>query len=216
MSLESDIKGKQVVEPVDDDDCVICFEPLTNDAEERTVVKLRCSHIFHLDCLGSHFNTKKRMECPCCRQIEKGQWLIAKPVDVDPPFSNIFDMHFQHELSDDIDDMPTSVGSDSTLPRFFQSGFDTILTHMRTHHWSDTSMDRRMQLHEIDERLARNVDRERRLHDMINELNGRIGGSGYGGERSGSGYGGERSGGEAVAEKVEAGEAAEGAEVTEE
>ncbi|KAG7547785.1 Zinc finger RING-type [Arabidopsis suecica] len=207
MSLESDIKGKQVVEPVVVDDCVVCFEPLTNDAEERTVVKLRCSHSFHLDCLGSHFNTKKSMECPCCRQIEKGQWLLPKPVDVDPPFPNIFDMHFQLDLSNDIDDMPTSVGSDSTLPRFFQSDFDTILTHMRTHHWSDTSMDRRMQLHEIDERLARNVDRERRLHDMINELNGRTGGSGYGGEGSG---------GEAVAEEVEAGEEAEGAEVTEE
>lgn len=48
MSLESDIKGKQVVSA---DDCVVCLEPLTNDANERTVVNLRCSHRFHL---GEH------------------------------------------------------------------------------------------------------------------------------------------------------------------
>lgn len=52
MSLESDIKeSKRVVEPFDDDDCAVCLEPLANDADERTVVKLRCSHKFHL---GEH------------------------------------------------------------------------------------------------------------------------------------------------------------------
>ncbi|CAE6198892.1 unnamed protein product [Arabidopsis arenosa] len=211
MSLESDIKGKQVVSA---DDCVVCLEPLTNDATERTVVNLRCSHKFHLDCLGSHFNTKKSMECPCCRRIEKGQWLLPKPVDVDPPFPNIFDMHFQLDLSNDIDDMATRVGSGSTLqpPIFTTLPLDvpnqiTDNRNVRTHHWGDTSLDRRMQRHEIDEHVALFVGRERRLHDMINHLQGRTGGSGYGGERSG---------GEVVAEEVEAGEEAEGAEVTEE
>lgn len=51
MSLESDInESKRVVEPVDDEDCAVFFEPLANDAK-RTVVNLQCSHRFHL---GEH------------------------------------------------------------------------------------------------------------------------------------------------------------------
>lgn len=37
--------------------------------------------MFHTDCIGSAFNAKKRMECPCCRQIEQGQWLYAKGLE---------------------------------------------------------------------------------------------------------------------------------------
>lgn len=31
----------------------------------------------HADCIGSAFNVKGAMQCPNCRQIEKGQWLYA-------------------------------------------------------------------------------------------------------------------------------------------
>uniref|UniRef100_A0A7N0TG83 RING-type domain-containing protein n=1 Tax=Kalanchoe fedtschenkoi TaxID=63787 RepID=A0A7N0TG83_KALFE len=53
--------------------CSICLDPANKD-DERTVVKLKCSHEFHLDCIGSAFNAKKRMECPNCRKFEKGEW----------------------------------------------------------------------------------------------------------------------------------------------
>ncbi|CAH8276885.1 unnamed protein product [Arabidopsis lyrata] len=223
MSLESDIKeSKRVVEPVDDEDCAVFFEPLANDAK-RTVVNLQCSHRFHLDCVGSFFNIKNKMECPCCRQIEKGKWLFAKPVDLDPPYRDIDVLRDQLERDDDILlDMPTRVESDG-VPYFFHSDMDRILTNTgmlipnvpsqitdngnaRINRWREsrnTTLDARMQ-RQIDEHVAIIVDSESRLHKMLCEL--------YGCERSGGG-GGENSGGEAVAE---AGEAAEGAEMTEE
>ncbi|XP_020877008.1 uncharacterized protein LOC9299202 [Arabidopsis lyrata subsp. lyrata] len=168
-------------------------------------------YMFPTDCLGSHFNTKKRMECPCCRRIEKGHWLLAKPVDPHPPFPYIDNTRFHLDIRDYMFQMSTRVGSDSTLlPPISTTLPPYVLNQvtnnrsMRIHHWGDTSLDRRMQRHERNERT---VDRERRFHNMMYERHGRTGGSGYGGERSGR---------EAVAEEVEAGEAAEGAEVTEE
>ncbi|CAE6198866.1 unnamed protein product [Arabidopsis arenosa] len=191
MNLESDIKeSKRVVEPVDDEDCAVCLEPLANDAK-RTVVNLQCSHRFHLD--------------------------------LDPPYPDIDVLRDQLERDDDILlDMPTRVESDG-VPYFFHSDMDRILTNTgmlipnvpyqitengntRINRWREscnTTLDARMQ-RQIDEHVAIIVDSERRLHDMLCEL--------YGCERSGGG-GGENSGGEAVAE---AGEAAEGAEMTEE
>ncbi|KAE8076769.1 hypothetical protein FH972_015396 [Carpinus fangiana] len=53
--------------------CTICLDDLS-DSCGRTVVKLRCSHLFHLDCIGSAFNVKGAMECPNCREIENGVW----------------------------------------------------------------------------------------------------------------------------------------------
>ncbi|PQQ00204.1 uncharacterized protein Pyn_26548 [Prunus yedoensis var. nudiflora] len=53
--------------------CSICMDDVTDDCG-RTVVKLRCSHSFHLDCIGSAFNVKGVMECPNCREIENGVW----------------------------------------------------------------------------------------------------------------------------------------------
>ncbi|KAL1190835.1 E3 ubiquitin-protein ligase IPI1 [Cardamine amara subsp. amara] len=77
MSLESDInESKQVA--VIDGDCQICFKTLANKDEDRTPVKLRCSHQYHLDCIGSAFNKKNKMQCPTCGQMEKGQWLYAQ------------------------------------------------------------------------------------------------------------------------------------------
>ncbi|XP_010545019.1 PREDICTED: uncharacterized protein LOC104817500 [Tarenaya hassleriana] len=56
--------------------CSICLEPVAEDGS-RSRAKLQCGHEFHLDCIGSAFNTKGAMQCPNCRKVEKGQWLYA-------------------------------------------------------------------------------------------------------------------------------------------
>lgn len=33
--------------------------------------------LFLADCIGSAFNMKGAMQCPNCRNVEKGQWLFA-------------------------------------------------------------------------------------------------------------------------------------------
>ncbi|KAK9933788.1 hypothetical protein M0R45_020964 [Rubus argutus] len=54
-------------------ECSICLNDVS-DGCGRTVVKLRCDHVFHLDCIGSAFNAKGAMECPICRVNENGVW----------------------------------------------------------------------------------------------------------------------------------------------
>ncbi|CAI0459860.1 unnamed protein product [Linum tenue] len=56
--------------------CSICLE-VVMDTGDRSWAKLQCGHQFHLDCIGSAFNTKGVMQCPNCRKVEKGQWLFA-------------------------------------------------------------------------------------------------------------------------------------------
>ncbi|KAK9055826.1 hypothetical protein SSX86_026911 [Deinandra increscens subsp. villosa] len=56
--------------------CSICLDLVTDDGE-RSVAKLHCGHKFHLDCIGSAFNTKGAMQCPNCRKVESGRWLFA-------------------------------------------------------------------------------------------------------------------------------------------
>lgn len=56
--------------------CSVCLEAVT-DKGDRSIAKLKCSHQFHLDCIGSAFNAKGAMQCPNCRNIENGQWLYA-------------------------------------------------------------------------------------------------------------------------------------------
>ncbi|XP_030923681.1 uncharacterized protein LOC115950612 isoform X2 [Quercus lobata] len=53
--------------------CTVCLDEVS-DFSERTAVKLRCSHVFHLDCIGSAFNVKGAMQCPNCREVESGVW----------------------------------------------------------------------------------------------------------------------------------------------
>ncbi|KAK1591423.1 hypothetical protein Q3G72_007564 [Acer saccharum] len=60
--------------------CSICLEEVSA-ACGRTMVTLQCSHIFHLDCIGSAFNAAGIMQCPNCRQIEKGEWLCYENRD---------------------------------------------------------------------------------------------------------------------------------------
>ncbi|XP_031397644.1 uncharacterized protein LOC116208383 isoform X2 [Punica granatum] len=57
--------------------CTICLLDLSPTCG-RTVVTLRCSHTFHLDCIGSAFNSKRVMECPNCREVEAGQWRFSE------------------------------------------------------------------------------------------------------------------------------------------
>ncbi|KAH7288192.1 hypothetical protein KP509_31G016200 [Ceratopteris richardii] len=57
--------------------CSVCLETASEDSEARTTVKLMCGHHFHLDCIGSAFNAKGRMQCPNCRQVEPGVWHFA-------------------------------------------------------------------------------------------------------------------------------------------
>ncbi|GLT99118.1 hypothetical protein SLE2022_165820 [Rubroshorea leprosula] len=66
--------------------CSICWDDLTNDCG-RSLVTLQCSHRFHLDCIGSTFNSFGAMRCPLCRATENGSWVIPGE-RVDDPASS--------------------------------------------------------------------------------------------------------------------------------
>ncbi|CAL0311214.1 unnamed protein product [Lupinus luteus] len=66
--------------------CSICLDVVA-DNRHRSFAKLQCGHQFHLDCIGSAFNVKGAMQCPNCRNIEKGQWLYANGGRSYPEFS---------------------------------------------------------------------------------------------------------------------------------
>uniref|UniRef100_A0A0D9XFJ2 RING-type domain-containing protein n=1 Tax=Leersia perrieri TaxID=77586 RepID=A0A0D9XFJ2_9ORYZ len=59
--------------------CSICLDAVAcgEGATTRSTAKLQCGHEFHLDCIGSAFNAKGVMQCPNCRNIEKGHWLYG-------------------------------------------------------------------------------------------------------------------------------------------
>ncbi|GKU85451.1 hypothetical protein SLEP1_g129 [Rubroshorea leprosula] len=59
------------------DNCPICWDELSTNSG-RTLVTLQCSHKFHLDCIGSTFNSFGEMRCPLCRAIENGTWIIPE------------------------------------------------------------------------------------------------------------------------------------------
>ncbi|EFH46617.1 predicted protein [Arabidopsis lyrata subsp. lyrata] len=61
-----------------DDECRICLESLQVDNRTRTPVKLRCGHLYHLDCIGSAFNERNKMLCPTCKRVEQGNWRFAR------------------------------------------------------------------------------------------------------------------------------------------
>ncbi|KAK4748817.1 hypothetical protein SAY87_015403 [Trapa incisa] len=65
--------------------CSICLE-VVSDNGDRSWAKLPCGHQFHLDCIGSAFNVKGSMQCPNCRNIEKGKWLYANGCRAFPEF----------------------------------------------------------------------------------------------------------------------------------
>ncbi|KFK28020.1 hypothetical protein AALP_AA8G461000 [Arabis alpina] len=100
-------KGKGIAydlnfKPVDEDEvpleqCSICFEPLGYEKNDRTVVKLSCHHKFHLDCIGSAYNAKGKMQCPNCRNVEPGEWLYANGPPIPNPIEDMMDMMDEEE-----------------------------------------------------------------------------------------------------------------------
>ncbi|KAG9159247.1 hypothetical protein Leryth_023119 [Lithospermum erythrorhizon] len=66
--------------------CSICLDAVMDNGG-RSLAKLQCGHQFHLDCIGSAFNSKGAMQCPNCRKVEKGQWLYANGCRSLPEFS---------------------------------------------------------------------------------------------------------------------------------
>ncbi|KAL2469144.1 RING/U-box superfamily protein [Forsythia ovata] len=78
--------------------CSICLEAVTDNGE-RSWAKLQCGHQFHLDCIGSAFNSKGAMQCPNCRKIEKGQWLYANCSRPQPDLS-MDDWPYEEDLYD--------------------------------------------------------------------------------------------------------------------
>ncbi|TDG93269.1 RING finger domain-containing protein [Cardinium endosymbiont of Culicoides punctatus] len=56
--------------------CTICLDKLNNSSESETgsdkdihAIKLKCGHLFHLDCLFSWINVRKPdTTCPYCRK----------------------------------------------------------------------------------------------------------------------------------------------------
>ncbi|KAJ6831972.1 uncharacterized protein M6B38_344915 [Iris pallida] len=80
--------------------CSICLELVLD--RERATAKLHCGHEFHLDCIGSAFNAKGEMQCPNCRNVEKGRWLYANG------HRSSFDMDPDGWLAEDIYDLSSS------------------------------------------------------------------------------------------------------------
>lgn len=59
-----------------DGNCAVCLDELSGTCG-RTIVTLQCAHKFHLDCIGSTFNSFGEMRCPLCRAVENGTWTIS-------------------------------------------------------------------------------------------------------------------------------------------
>ncbi|XP_070031785.1 E3 ubiquitin-protein ligase RFI2-like [Nicotiana tomentosiformis] len=55
--------------------CSICLEAVLDNIG-RSITKLHCGHFFHTDCIGSEFNARGTMQCPNCRTVEDGNWLL--------------------------------------------------------------------------------------------------------------------------------------------
>jgi hypothetical protein len=45
--------------------CSICIEEFKNDTDNKIILKLKCEHLFHKECLDPWLNTNK--SCPLCR-----------------------------------------------------------------------------------------------------------------------------------------------------
>ncbi|CAL5208615.1 unnamed protein product [Lathyrus oleraceus] len=106
--------------------CSICLEIVTDNGD-RSLAKLLCGHQFHLDCIGSAFNIKGAMQCPNCRQIEKGQWLYANGCRSYPEFNidewthdeDLYDLSYS-EMSFGVHWCP--FGNLTRLPSSFEEG----------------------------------------------------------------------------------------------
>ncbi|KAM1613675.1 hypothetical protein ACFX1Z_002171 [Malus domestica] len=96
--------------------CFTCMEGVSDDCG-GTVVKLQCSDLFHLNCIGSAFNIKGIVECPICSELEDGVWRYFISGGPD------------RELNVSEDEM----GYEDSLMEFFDMGLEgTMLRHF--HH----------------------------------------------------------------------------------
>ncbi|CAI5951660.1 unnamed protein product [Closterium sp. NIES-65] len=66
--------------------CSICLDAVDVCSIERSTARLKCGHGFHLDCIGSAFNAKRRMQCPNCRSEEPHSHLFVLFPPSAPPF----------------------------------------------------------------------------------------------------------------------------------
>ncbi|CAB4402709.1 unnamed protein product [Rhizophagus irregularis] len=73
-------------------DCAICIEQVENNHAQ---VRLSCGHIYHLNCLGSHFNHSGDYKCPYCRievdKYAKQPRIWEHPVNGPPQTQNQID-----------------------------------------------------------------------------------------------------------------------------
>ncbi|OMO81112.1 Zinc finger, RING-type [Corchorus olitorius] len=96
--------------------CSICLDTTAPECD-RTIVQLRCTHAFHLDCIGSAFNATGNMQCPNCRQLENGQWRRF------PTQATFLADHFEEGANDD-DDQPLRYDLRPRLDNSYDSIFN--------------------------------------------------------------------------------------------
>jgi hypothetical protein len=66
----------QVDESVDQPSCVICMNEYNRN---ETILKLRCNHVFHEDCIKNWLKIKT--DCPICRRVIDDQFEETSPTD---------------------------------------------------------------------------------------------------------------------------------------
>eukprot|EP00257_Ricinus_communis_P015485 XP_015573406.1 uncharacterized protein LOC8278736 isoform X2 [Ricinus communis] len=79
---------------------VFPYISLVSGTCDRTVVALQCSHLFHLDCIGSAFNASDSMRCPNCRQAENGRWFSFKDDNPESDTDEVTDNEDSHPSSE--------------------------------------------------------------------------------------------------------------------
>ncbi|EOA15676.1 hypothetical protein CARUB_v10006244mg [Capsella rubella] len=179
MSSESSVKEitKQVVEPVDVGVCVICQESIADNDDQRTVVNLRCNHVFHLDYVerlfAKSFNSLHSPYEPNHVPSPYDPNHVPSPYDVNP-------MQPPYAL-----DQIRDIG-------IMRYGIWRIGLSLEV--WLE---------HQVDEHIPLIVDSQHRLQRMMYEYQCITGGIGIDGESSGGGDGDSSSGGAMAEEEVE-------------
>lgn len=81
MIIHSDVINSEQSDYTIEDSCLVCHDKL----EENDVVKLKCGHKYHYDCIFMTYKMNKKRECPYCR----GDGGYLKLKDGMIPFMNI-------------------------------------------------------------------------------------------------------------------------------
>ncbi|KAK0607458.1 hypothetical protein LWI29_015400 [Acer saccharum] len=116
--------------------CSICLEEISATCG-RTVVTLQCSHIFHLDYIGSAFNVAGIMQCPNCRQIENGEWLCFENRDSETDM----EQNFNQDVEDQEPEMGNGLAKSRPLAIVLGGHFlpfvsRSSLPFSKVSHWS--------------------------------------------------------------------------------